>query len=287
MRLVVRAALTSYLLAAPLIAACGAGESDAASPEDNDQGIEADASMDSSPASPSSFPEAEGPVGAGGADSECTESGVPAAAADGGSGRSTVFDGGGLGGGMGGVGDREPSDGGSPVNPSANGGGDSATGGAAGELSDGGANGGTGGDASPSGASGMAGSRSISSPCPGEPPVANSPCPGEAASASCFYQECAGTGRTHATCSDGAWSVVSSPCSAFACSNGSGSVECGLDQFCIDPIAGDPQPPYCADNECGDGVVGADCACGTPSESASAEGGIILNCSTCGQPVCG
>lgn len=114
--------------------------------------------------------------------------------------------------------------------------------------------------------------------CPDEPPNPDSSC----ASGLCAYEDCAGVGRTVATCVDGAWSVTTSACSETVdCT--AGGEQCSKGEICL-ILAGGAFQQDCVPNTCETGPVECDCIEGCFGECStygSAETGITITCNTC------
>lgn len=102
-------------------------------------------------------------------------------------------------------------------------------------------------------------------PCPPSPPGSGAAC--GPLSQTCYYEDCAGAGRTVATCSAGtnAWQVTTSPCAATACQapDSSSGLTCAAGQVCILITGTGPIPPMtsavCADHTCGKGPITPEC----------------------------
>jgi hypothetical protein len=129
---------------------------------------------------------------------------------------------------------------------------------------------------------GSAGSGGIgganSSPCPDVAPQAESSCTQE--NLSCFYEDCAGSGRTAATCTSGSWSLATSACSSFSCT----SETCAPGQVCSITTGG-TQFGMCIDNPCGSGPITCECVapnCGAGQCTVNPfSGGVQVTCNTC------
>ena len=161
-----------------------------------------------------------------------------------------------------------------------------AGGGAAGDAGRGGSGsagrGGSGGAGR--GGSGGAGG-TVAAACPGAPPQAGGPCNGQG----CFYEDCAGVGRTAATCTNGVWVVDQAPCATATCPGIGGSVTCPAGQICEQRAGGAVQPVECVANGCGTGPLSCDCLqpCqGTCTVTGSVTTGFYAFCNTCPQLLC-
>jgi hypothetical protein len=155
--------------------------------------------------------------------------------------------------------------------------------GSAGRGGSGGAGPGGSGGAGRGGSGGAGGT--TASACPSAPPQAGGPCNGQG----CFYEDCAGAGRTAAHCTNGVWVVDRAPCAAPTCPGIGGSFTCAAGQICWQSAGGAVQPTECLANGCGTGPVTCDCLrhCqGTCSVTGSATTGFYAFCNTCPQLLC-
>lgn len=109
---------------------------------------------------------------------------------------------------------------------------------------------------------------------------------------SCFYEDCAGTGRTQAVCTAGTWSVQTAACGPITCA-GAGvlaqTVTCAAGQVCVRTTSGGGAymvTPSCAANNCGAGPVSPQCIQGASDCGLSSSlSGIEVSCfapSSCG-----
>lgn len=121
--------------------------------------------------------------------------------------------------------------------------------------------------------------------CPAAPPTQGATC--GAASLSCFYDQCPGSGRTQATCTGGTWSVQTAACGAFTCAGYPNTAfTCASGKVCV-VTAGGAISAGCADNGCGAGAVSAACITGAAGCTMStATGGVTFTCNTCPQGGC-
>ena len=134
------------------------------------------------------------------------------------------------------------------------------------------------------GGSGGAGG-TVASTCPSAPPQAGGACTGQG----CFYEDCAGVGRTAARCTNGAWVVDRAPCATATCPGIGGSVTCPAGQICSQQAGGAVQPAECVPNGCGTGPVSCDClrpCAGTCTVTGSVATGFFAFCNTCPQLAC-
>jgi hypothetical protein len=100
----------------------------------------------------------------------------------------------------------------------------------------------------------------------------------------CIYDDCAGKGRTLATCAGGTWSTQTTACGAATC-EGVGvtpsSVTCSPGQVCVRTSGSNvvtKVKPTCVDNTCGTNPISVDCLGGVSGAcevQSSATGGSI------------
>jgi len=148
----------------------------------------------------------------------------------------------------------------------------------------GGASGGAGGASGGSAGTGGAGGTSAPA-CPAAPPQSGSNC---APGLSCYYEDCAGAGRTVATCVAGSvssprWQVTTSACTAVTCPNPASSTMCAAGQVCVVRVGG-ALFADCVCNSCGTSAISCGClqSCsGTCTVIGSAQGGVSVLCNTC------
>lgn len=137
------------------------------------------------------------------------------------------------------------------------------------------------------GISGSGGATAVT--CPAAIPTAGEACAG---GISCFYEDCAGAGRTIARCVAGSaaaprWTVTTAACTTVTCPNPS-SLVCQPGQICV-VRAGGAFIAECATNSCGTSAVSCGClqSClGECSVVGSAEGGVVVTCNTCPSNLC-
>jgi hypothetical protein len=126
--------------------------------------------------------------------------------------------------------------------------------------------------------------------CPANPPRPSESCTGGRV---CMYEDCAGAGRTLATCGNfgsarTTWGVQTAPCGAVHCAGLPNQMSCTSGQICAvsegGTIAG-----TCASSACGSGPVTCACAhaaCTDCLISGSAEQGFTVTCNSCPQGGC-
>jgi hypothetical protein len=151
------------------------------------------------------------------------------------------------------------------------------TSGASHDASGGGGTTGTGGT---TGAGGGGGSAPVG--CPIAAPTDGDSCN---AATSCFYEDCAGAGRTVATCTNGAWNVQTGACTGVFCQ----SQTCAIGQVCMMRIGG-ALLVECVPNTCGAAAIGCGClqSClgSDCSVSGSLQTGVTVQCNTCPSNQC-
>jgi hypothetical protein len=149
------------------------------------------------------------------------------------------------------------------------GGKDASFGGIGGVSMTGGAAGGRGGTIGAGGSS--------ASGCPQAAPTNGAVCNQED---HCFYEDCATSGRTVASCSGKSWQVTTGACTPFSCYGVPDGVQitCPQGQICLAPFGKDP---VCVSQTCGTGPLMAECvsgAAGFCQINGSAAAGITLFC---------
>ena len=95
---------------------------------------------------------------------------------------------------------------------------------------------------------------------------------------SCYYEDCAGSGRTLANCTSGTWQVTTGACEAMTCSG-----TCALGQVCLRVQSG-YLTQDCVTPTCGTGPVTPQCVPGVKgscSVSASIAAGATIGCNNC------
>jgi hypothetical protein len=125
--------------------------------------------------------------------------------------------------------------------------------------------------------------------CPATAPQSGSNCD---VPVTCVYEDCAGAGRTIATCVAGSvssprWTVTTGACTVVTCPTPS-SVTCPAGQVCL-VLAGGAFLAQCVSNTCGTSAITCDCiqSCsGVCTVNASALTGATVSCNTCPQGGC-
>lgn len=178
-------------------------------------------------------------------------------------------------------------------------GGTSTGGMATGGTSTGGAaNGGMSGEGAKGGAAGNggegAGGRSGGG-CPDAPPASGDSCPASLGGATCFYEDCSGTGRrTRATCAiangspsdPSMWIIDTWPCGDLVRCSGDGSGHtCPAGDVCL-VLEGGTLSTQCVAPSCGTGPVECGCVdgCFDGCTESTGEQGATFTCSTCTDP---
>jgi hypothetical protein len=147
------------------------------------------------------------------------------------------------------------------------------SGGSSGEVGGGGSGGSTG-----TGGAGGAGGSTGQAPCPSTPPQSGAAC----TSGDCAYENCAGEGRTAASCRNGAWVVETAACDVVTC----GSVTCAAGQICLQQVGG-ALISSCVQNTCGSAPIACSClgSCvGTCSVLGSTAGTTVTCSAGCTDP---
>jgi hypothetical protein len=130
------------------------------------------------------------------------------------------------------------------------------------------------------GGSGATGGSSTAG-CPDTPPVVGDAC---STALLCAYDDCAGAGRTIATCEDGTWSTETGPCDGLDCIYSASVVvgSCEAGRVCMFFDAGVPSI-RCVDNTCGTGPVSYDCisGCDGTCRVYGTTDGIGIYCNPC------
>ena len=123
-----------------------------------------------------------------------------------------------------------------------------------------------------------AGGAAQSPVCPGTAPLAASAC--AAAGQRCFYEDCAGAGRSDASCDNGSWTVHTAACGAVHCTGFASGTSCATGQVCS-IIEGGAISTMCAQSSCGSGPVTCACAhasCTNCAITGSPEQGFTVTC---------
>lgn len=124
--------------------------------------------------------------------------------------------------------------------------------------------------------------------CPQSSPADGSPCGPVPVTQTCYYEDCAGKGRTIATCTPGEsnWKVTTTPCTTVACEADPASAQgiiCAEGKVCIIAArdsSGIPALPAlaCVDHTCGTGPITPECissSYGTCTPTYSAAGAVF------------
>jgi hypothetical protein len=119
-------------------------------------------------------------------------------------------------------------------------------------------------------------------PCPQAAPKNGSAC--SSSNGTCYYEDCAGAGRSLATCVAGTWRVESAACSSFRCeapNTEGGGLTCAAGQVCVITTSTSFNvTPACVDQTCGTRPMSTACIEGltgncSPKYSLS---GVVVNC---------
>ena len=116
--------------------------------------------------------------------------------------------------------------------------------------------------------------------CPSAAPRDGDPC---GAAEICYYEDCAGTGRTVASCANDSWTVTVGTCKTATCRSGTAGASCDAGQLCLAIASGVPIA-LCAPNTCGTGPVSCSClqSCtGVCTVRGTATDGLIVSCNPC------
>jgi hypothetical protein len=131
--------------------------------------------------------------------------------------------------------------------------------------------------------------------CPPAPPANGATC--GPLSQTCYYEDCAGSGRTVATCTARAWQVTTGTCASVYCEpnpDSPSALSCPAGTVCVITTRRGGAlivTPMCVDHACGTGPITPDCVPsldGTCTTSYSL-GGAIFRCETvvdCGDAAC-
>jgi hypothetical protein len=156
--------------------------------------------------------------------------------------------------------------------------GDASAGGAGvdvGVFAGGAGGGGIGGTISTGGIVGTGGS--AANGCPSNPPTHGANCT-HSGYDPCYYEDCAGSGRTLANCTSGAWQVTTGACGPVMCPG-----TCATGQVCLRVQSG-YLTQDCVTPTCGTGPVTPQCVPGVKgscSVSASIAAGATIGCNNC------
>ena len=191
--------------------------------------------------------------------------------------------------------------GGGPSGGSAGRGG-SGSGGASGSVGRGGSGGASGGAGAAAGGSGQGGAgagaggggegggAAQAPACPAVPP-ANTACDSDGQV--CYYEDCAGLGRSVATCQKRGgpvdrWSVESVACDVVHCTGLPGAMSCASGQVCA-VSQGGTISGMCVQATCGTGPITCECAhasCADCAISGTPQQGFTVSCNSCPQGGC-
>ena len=169
-------------------------------------------------------------------------------------------------------------------------GGNQAKGGAASGASGTSGSGGKGG-AGAAGGNGGSGGATLTPTCPATAPLGASPCvPGGPI---CYYEDCAGAGRTVASCQKQgmpgfSWSVETAACATVQCFGIPGALSCASGQVCS-VTQGGAISGMCVQSTCGSGPITCECAhaaCTDCTTYGGTEQGFTVTCNTCPQGGC-
>jgi len=128
--------------------------------------------------------------------------------------------------------------------------------------------------------------------CPQAPPTDAASC--GTVGYSCFYEDCAGAGRTQAVCASGTWTIQTAACSSMTCA-GAGAptttLTCAAGKICVRTTSGGGVymvQPSCVDNTCGKGPISPQCLPSLPGSCSASYSlsGVEIDCSlpsSCGQ----
>jgi hypothetical protein len=111
-----------------------------------------------------------------------------------------------------------------------------------------------------------------SSTCPETPPADASSC--GSLGLACFYEDCAGDGRTIARCEAGGWGVEEGECSAPTCQ----AEGCDEGDICV-VATGGTVLATCIPNPCETGPITCECVgCERCDVNGSLSSGVIVTC---------
>lgn len=118
--------------------------------------------------------------------------------------------------------------------------------------------------------------------CPSARPAPGGSC-GEVA-LTCLFEDCAGVGRSYATCTGGKWSVETIACTSVICGTSTSTgLTCALGQVCLHQITiggAKMETATCVPTSCGTGPISPSCvpsAVGTCTTNLS-KNGAVLEC---------
>jgi hypothetical protein len=131
--------------------------------------------------------------------------------------------------------------------------------------------------------------------CPQAPPANGAAC--GPVSQTCYYEDCAGAGRTVATCAARVWKATTGACTALWCEPNPDSpyaLTCSAGKICVITSSSGPAlivTPMCVDHNCGTGPIAPQCIPslnGTCTATYSLAG-VVVKCQTtssCGDAAC-
>jgi hypothetical protein len=144
---------------------------------------------------------------------------------------------------------------------------------------------GSGGTSGSAGATGGGGGGAQAPACPPTAPASASAC--TANGQRCFYEDCAGAGRTAASCNGSSWTVQTGACGVVQCIGLPGGMNCASGRICAVSFSGSIGG-MCNPSSCGKGPVTCDCAgaCANCAIAGSVEQGVTVTCNNCPQGGC-
>jgi hypothetical protein len=115
--------------------------------------------------------------------------------------------------------------------------------------------------------------------CPQARPTADGALCGGYDGSTCVYQDCAGLGRTEATCLGGTWRITTIACDSTKCA-GNATLYCAAGKICLRTTSGGGAyivTPSCMENTCGASPVSLQCIQGL-SGSCSVVSDVEIDC---------
>jgi hypothetical protein len=122
-------------------------------------------------------------------------------------------------------------------------------------------------------------------PCPKSAPQNGATC--STAQGTCYYEDCAGAGRTIAKCAAGSWQVTSVACGPYPCevpNADAGALTCAAGKFCV--VSTDSSfrtTAACVEHTCGTGPVSMSCIQGIIASDCAPRyktSGVVVTCAT-------
>jgi hypothetical protein len=119
-------------------------------------------------------------------------------------------------------------------------------------------------------------------PCPQAAPKNGSAC--SSSNGTCYYEDCAGAGRSLATCVASAWQVESAACSSFTCkapNTEAGRLTCAAGQVCVITTSTSFNvTPACENQTCGTRPMSTSCIEGLTGNCSPKYqlGGVVVSC---------